>query len=510
MKYYPSDQQFSEIHGIIASYVEIEEAAIFGSQAIDAHKEASDVAIAIKGKKADWSLAATLRNRFEEATYLPFLFDVVCYDSIQSEELRQHINKKGKVIYRKGRDDWNKIKLDGSYASTLGRSPGPIQDFISESGAEFELSNPDSRAQANEYWTSKQRQGSRIHEISYRACFKPQLPAYFIERLTDQGDIVHDPFMGRGTTPIEAALRGRIPYGNDVNPLSRVLAEPRICPPSLNEIVSRIDDIPWNSFATIQQEELLVFYHPETLAQIEGLRSWLIEREESGRLDKVDQWIRMVAVNRLTGHSPGFFSVYTMPPNQAVGLERQKKINEKLNQTPLLRNVPFLIIKKSKVLLSHGLPKAKNALLLTELAHHTPQIPDKSVSLTVTSPPFLDIVNYVQDNWLRCWFIGTDSKKIPISQFRSISDWQRFIRKTFIELARITKSNGHVAFEVGDVRNGSIRLDEYVIKAVSNLPFEVLGVMVNQQKFTKTSNCWGISNNQKGVNSNKVVLLKRK
>ena len=28
-----------------------------------------------------------------------------------------------------------------------------------------------------ELWTSRQRQASPIHEISYRACFKPQLPA---------------------------------------------------------------------------------------------------------------------------------------------------------------------------------------------------------------------------------------------------------------------------------------------------------------------------------------------
>ena len=118
MKYDPSDQQLSEMHGIIASYVEIEEAAIFGSRAIDPHKEASDVSIAIKGEKADWSLATTLKNRFEDETYLPFSFDVVCYDSIQSEELRQHINKKGQVIYRKGRDEWNKITLSDFCAST--------------------------------------------------------------------------------------------------------------------------------------------------------------------------------------------------------------------------------------------------------------------------------------------------------------------------------------------------------------------------------------------------------
>lgn len=51
----------------------------------------------------------------------------------------------------------------------------------------------------NEFWTARQRQAHSIHEVSYRACFKPQLPDFFIERLTKVGDTVYDPFMGRGT-----------------------------------------------------------------------------------------------------------------------------------------------------------------------------------------------------------------------------------------------------------------------------------------------------------------------
>jgi len=167
----------------------------------------------------------------------------------------------------------------------------------------------------NEFWTARQRQGHRLHEVSYRACFKPQLPAFFIERLTEAGDIVYDPFMGRGTTPLEAALRGRVPYGNDTNPLSRALAEPRINPPSLDDIRSRLTEIPWGNFKDIAREDLLTFYHPKTLAQIEGLREWLLTRQTNGGLDQTDCWIRMIALSRLTGHSPGFFSVYTLPPN---------------------------------------------------------------------------------------------------------------------------------------------------------------------------------------------------
>ena len=83
----------------------------------------------------------------------------------------------------------------------------------------------------NEFWTAKQRQASSLQEISYRACFKPQLPRFFIERLTQPGEVVYDPFMGRGTTVLEAALLGRVPCGCDINPLER-RPDPAAAPPA--------------------------------------------------------------------------------------------------------------------------------------------------------------------------------------------------------------------------------------------------------------------------------------
>ena len=361
----------------------------------------------------------------------------------------------------------------------------------------------------NEFWTSRQRQAHRIHEISYRACFKPQLPEFFIDRLSRPGDIIYDPFMGRGTTPVEAALMGRIPFGNDVNPLSRAFTEPRINTPTLIDVVSRLNEIPWMQFKEIQYEDLLVFYHPVVLAKIEGLRSWLMMREETNQLDQIDRWIRMVAINRLTGHSSGFFSVYTLPPNQAVTVERQHKINLKRNQVPPIRNVAAIIEKKSRILLSQGLVHSENSMFLTNQSYYTPEIPDGVVALTITSPPFLDVVNYEADNWLRCWFLGIDPKSVHLSQLRDIDEWQSFITETLAELARITRQSGFIAFEVGEVRNGSIRLEENVIEASKKLPLTALGVMINKQDFTKTSNCWGVSNNKRGTNSNRIVLFKR-
>ena len=53
-------------------------------------------------------------------------------------------------------------------------------------------------------------------------------------------------------------------------------------------------------------------------------------------------------------------------------------------------------------------------------------------------------------------------------------------------------------------------LERLVWQAAEPLPFDRLGVMVNDQQFTKTANCWGITNGARGTNTNRIVLLKRR
>ena len=369
----------------------------------------------------------------------------------------------------------------------------------------------------NEFWTAKQRAAHSLHEISYRACFKPQLPRFFIDRLTGPTDIVYDPFMGRGTTLVEAALMGRRPYGCDVNPLSGVLCEPRLRPPSLDDVQRALADVDFSD-ADETPEELLVFYHPETLRQISALRKHLLEHERKGTLNAVQRWIRMVAVNRLTGHSTGFFSVYTLPPNQAVSPRAQAKINSRLNQCPEPRDVPRIIVAKSRNLLRDVTPElrgrleglAETARILIGSSASTPKIEDDSIALAVTSPPFLDVVDYKSDNWLRCWFSGIDAAAVPVTLAKQLEEWKAFVTSTLTELRRILRPNGHVAFEVGEVRGGAVRLEEVVVPAGVAAGLEPVLVLVNAQVFTKTANCWGVTNNSKGTNTNRVVLFRKR
>jgi hypothetical protein len=365
----------------------------------------------------------------------------------------------------------------------------------------------------NEFWTSRQRAAHSLHEVSYRACFKPQLPRFFIERLTAAGEAVYDPFSGRGTTALEAALLGRLPVACDINPLSRILLEPRLVPPSLPEIEARLAEIPWRDAGELRKD-LRVFYHPETLGQIGALRRYLMARDASGELDAVDRWIRMVAVNRLTGHSAGFFSVYTLPPNQAVSLEAQVKINARRQQVPPLRDVPALILRKSKALLAScrdggHTPAARHPRLVTGPASATPEIAADSVDLVVTSPPFLDVVDYAGDNWLRCWFCGIDPGSVGITMARKATDWQEAMRAVFVELRRVLRPGRFIAFEVGEVRGGTVRLEDLVLPTALAAGLVPRLVVVNAQQFTKTANCWGVDNNSKGTNTNRIVLLQK-
>ena len=359
----------------------------------------------------------------------------------------------------------------------------------------------------DELWTAKQRAGHSLHEVSYRACYKPQLPAYFIQKFCKKESTVYDPFMGRGTTLIEGQFHGHRVIGNDVNPLSKILIAPRLNPPTLEEVTTRLSEIQLSTDAEIDKE-LLVFFHEDTLQEIYGWRTYFQQKE----LDTVDTWLQMVACSRLTGHSTGFFSVFTLPPNLAASIVAQRKINERRNQKPEYRDTKALVLRKSKQLLRHSLPahfRRDDAMLLTESAETTPQIADESVDLVVTSPPFLDTIDYMQDNWLRMWFCRIEIEQGKIWQLKSLDDWGDKMTQVFVELRRVLRPGGRVAFEVGEVRNGTVLLENAAVKASLDADLIPEKLMINAQEFTKTANCWGVSNNKKGTNSNRIVILKK-
>src|SRR5581483_7793823 len=74
---------------------------------------------------------------------------------------------------------------------------------------------------------------------------------------------------------------------------------------------------------------------------------------------------------------------------------------------------------------------------------------------------------------------------------------------------RSSKPGRRVAFEVGEVRGGTIKLEETVLPCGLEAGLEPVLVLINDQKFTKTANCWGVDNNFKGTNTNRIVLFRK-
>lgn len=373
----------------------------------------------------------------------------------------------------------------------------------------------DERYAEGEFWTSKQRQAHPIHySVSYRASFKPELPSFFFsEFLKKKGSVVFDPFGGRGTTAIQANLEGHYAIHNDINPLSIFLARSRKTIPQVEQLNKVLDslDLRGKVKDDPMDEKLLAFYHKDTLRELKNLKK-ICKNEWSPEID----FIKMIALSRLHGHSNGFFSVYSFP-QVSIPAEQQRKNNAKKGIEPDYRAILPRIQNKYKRDLSEPLPpffhefSSQNQYYLSDVRKLEP-IPSNSADLVVTSPPFLDKVNYQADNWIRHWFLDIPEEETNgISVMSSLTDWSTFMQDTLRATSRVVKKGGFIVVEVGEVKKGKtiIPLDDYVLEAGVSVGLEWSRTYINTQKFTKLSNCWKVSNNEKGTNSNRCVVLQK-
>lgn len=371
----------------------------------------------------------------------------------------------------------------------------------------------------DEFWTAKQRQMHSLHyALSYRASFKPELPDFFIRQFSRPGEVIADPFGGRGTTVLQAALLGRRGISNDVNPLSERITYPKVHPVALEDLEARLARIPLDQPRDLSREEdMSMFYHPDTYREILNLRDYLQTHR-----DDIDRFIEMIAISRLHGHSPGFFSAYSFP-QISIPKGNQIKINKTRGVEPDYREIKSRILKKARTTLKDGrldeiLASGRNVRLTVGDSRNLRDWPDSSVNLVVTSPPFLNQVDYVLDTWIETWFCGIDTRAIEekVVQTPDLEEWRQFISDTLSELHRALVPGGKVAMEVGEIRYQGelLNLDETVVNLTTSKPynlgqFKVLGVYVQSQEFTKLSNCFRVKNNVLGTNSNRIVLMEK-
>ena len=93
------DKSYSLILEAFQKYPKIEKAVIFGSRAIGNYKKDSDIDIAIFGKDINFKITSSLYGKLNEELPIPYFVDVVNFNKIDVDELKEHINKNGKISF---------------------------------------------------------------------------------------------------------------------------------------------------------------------------------------------------------------------------------------------------------------------------------------------------------------------------------------------------------------------------------------------------------------------------
>lgn len=248
--------------------------------------------------------------------------------------------------------------------------------------------------------------------------FPEEFVAKYVEAFTKMGDYVFDPFCGRGTAILQALLMGRNSAGTDINPVAYCVSNAKARIPAESDVMDRLEELE-TSFGRKQSGigdevcELPEFfryaYHPDTLRPLVFLRNAL-----DWRNGDVDRFVAALTLGSLHGEmdkSRSYFSnqmprTISTKPRYSVRYWRRHRLK------PPRRKVFELLRAMTNYRLDGEVPSGKGAVSLCDARDSGEMFRDLEgrVRLIITSPPYLNVTRYEEDQWLRLWFLGFESK----------------------------------------------------------------------------------------------------
>lgn len=337
---------------------------------------------------------------------------------------------------------------------------------------------------ASEYKQYSYREFSKIHQMTaYLAMFPPNLPHYFIERFSKVGDLVFDPFSGRGTTAFEACRMGRVGIGNDLNPLAICLTKSKVnIPTNKQDIFKRLKELekqykPSNTnIKDISSDIKMLYDESTTLPQLVFLRQNLNKK------CKVDIFILGILTGLMHGkHRKDGTSIYcsidmpntfSMSPNYVRNFIKTHKL------TKPKQNVFTLLKQRTKHLLQEQDDTLKNLSQYKEgfcfeadAIDSSDKVLEKydknSISLIITSPPYLKNIHYGKYNWIRLWLLNEDTKQVDnnvsiyhkMQKIKGIKDnlpfekYAQYMQNLFNSWYKILKPKSNAFVVIGDVED---------------------------------------------------------
>ena len=299
---------------------------------------------------------------------------------------------------------------------------------------------------------------------SYLGAFPPTLANYLIRYFSNENDIVLDPFSGRGTTALEARILNRQTIATDLNPIALALSEAKNTNLTQEEIFERIDVLEskydyalYQPEAIAQSDEIHLIFHPRTLAQLCYLRRKLLKSPNA-----IDRYLVGITLGILHGGeridgTSGYASI-DMPNTFSMSAEYVRRFVQTKQLNRFYRDVFALLKEKTVRLYKKHSPLQKSGIVLKadvkklseteELAKFKNQ-----VSLILTSPPYLGIVNYAKQNWIRSWFLNHDPATVSadLDDDLNLDEWIVFSKSFVLETKQFLKVDGVAIFVIGDV-----------------------------------------------------------
>ncbi len=376
-----------------------------------------------------------------------------------------------------------RVTAVGSHASTTA-----IADTAGQLALDLPVALPAIGIEAE--WKTQQRLwGHSLHPMcSYLASFPAALTHSFIARYSRPGDVVLDPFSGRGTTPLQACAEGRIGVGNDLNPFAHLLTAAKVAPAPRAASVTRLAQLrlAWNAAAAawtalaesvvanpsetmvpaagsgsspaagteLVPREVVVAFHPHTLGQLLFVRTTL--RLE----DRTDRFLAAAISGILHGKSASYLSEL-MPNTFSMAPRYVRDFAERTAFASPRRDVFDGLTAKLERLYRQPLPPVEGVALLGDARDVAPRAraalrasgrPDRA-RLVVTSPPYLRVVKYGYYNWLRTWFLGFDARAIDatLDDAHHREPYLAFLREMFAGLRPVLADDAVVVLVIGDV-----------------------------------------------------------
>lgn len=299
---------------------------------------------------------------------------------------------------------------------------------------------------------------------SYLGSFPPQLANYFIKHFSKTGDLVFDPFSGRGTTLLEARILNRKSLATDLNPIALALSEAKNNNFSKEEIFERVDALE-NSFdpalylpeALAQPDEIHLIFHPRTLAQL-----CFLKRKFLKSTLPVDKYLIGCVLGVMHGGerkdgTSGYLSIsmpntFSMSPDYVRKFVQTKQLNREFRDVfKIIKDKTARLFDKHQPLKQAGLVLKSDAKVLSTNGLLKEYL--GNVNLIVTSPPYLGIVNYAKQNWIRSWFLSQNITEVSneLDDDLNLKEWVTFSGKVVRELKSMLKKDGVAVFVIGDV-----------------------------------------------------------